>query len=117
MNVGEGYMLKVTFAQLKQFMEFVFPSGNDGAMMSQNTFGATLRIRGGDIVKFFEISGYRIDAKSKDFGTQMFTINTATLYELWSDPRKVAGLKTTGQEATAHILVSEKGNISLELTG
>ncbi len=91
-------MVKISFANLKQFMEFAFPSGTEGAMMSQNSIGATIRIRGNDIVKFFEFSGYHIDAQGRDFGAKEYSIDTATLYQLFSDPRRVAGSRTTGVE-------------------
>jgi hypothetical protein len=38
-------MAKVFFASQKQLMEFVFPSGTENVMMSQNTIGAALRIK------------------------------------------------------------------------
>ena len=101
-------MLKISFAHLRQMMEFVFPSGKDSATMSQNTLGATLRIKGGEVVKFFEFSGYHIDARSRDFGAKEYSIDTPTLYQLWNDPRLVAGAATSGVESKIEILVSEK---------
>jgi uncharacterized protein YjdB len=117
MEVREWMMLKISFAHLRQFMEFSFPSGMDSTMMSQNTLGATLRVKGGEVVKFFELSGYRIQAGSHDFGSKEYTVDTATLYQLWSDPRLVAGATTTGVEGKIQLRISQKGNIRLDLTG
>jgi hypothetical protein len=36
-NVDEGVMIKISFAYLSQFMEFMFPSGKESARLQQST--------------------------------------------------------------------------------
>ncbi len=116
MNVAEWMMLKVSVAQLQQLMDFLFPSGMESTMMKQNTFGLTFRIAWGDIVKFFELVGYHIDTQGHNFGAKEYSIDTATLYQLFLDPRRVAGSRTNGVEWKISLVISEKNRISVEFT-
>lgn len=59
-------------------------------------------------MKFLEVNGYKTIAQSQNFGNREYTVDTATLYQLWNRENRVAGATTSGIEAKAELLVSEK---------
>ncbi len=46
-----------------------------------------------------EINAYLADTPSRDLADKSYTLDTATLYELWNDSRRVAGGRVTGLQA------------------
>ena len=107
-------MVRFSFQDLKQYMDFAFQSGEVREQVSQNTFGATLRIKNvAKFIEWLEFSGYHIDAPSKMLSPKEYYIDTPTLYQLWEDQRRIAGAKKTGVLGTARISVSQ--SVKLEL--
>ena len=68
-------MVKLTFANLRQFQDFAFASGTERLNVSQNTIGLTFRVKTGDFAKFVEATAYVIDNKSITLNGKEYIIN------------------------------------------
>lgn len=92
-----GQHLVLTAGQLHQKLEFDFPSGRDRAGMTQNSAGLAWRFAlGKGWVEHAEFSAYTARTASTDLADKTWSIDTATLFELWNDPRRVAGGQLDG---------------------
>lgn len=96
-DLSENQRFIATFGQLRQDMDFGFRSGNEEAEMTQNSGALSYQYRlGKGWLNAVELNGYLADTPSNDLADKTYTIDTATLYELWNDPRRVAGGRVTG---------------------
>ena len=90
----------VSAGQLRQFLDYTVRTGTEKAGMTQNSAAASYELRlGKEFLQFLEINGYLADTASRELDGKTFAIDTATLYELWNDPRRIAGGKITGLQA------------------
>lgn len=101
LNLGwrftDAQRLLFTAGQLRQKLEFDFPSGRDRAGMTQNSVGASWRLDlGGGTLEHAEFAAYTARTASHDLTDKTWSIDTATLFELWNDPRRVAGGQLDG---------------------
>lgn len=62
-----------------------------------------------------EITAYHARTGSRDLADVGYAIDTATLYELWNDPRRVAGGKVTGAQARVGLNPWQGGGLTLGL--
>jgi hypothetical protein len=115
-NVDEGVMIKISFAYLSQFMEFMFPSGKESARLQQSTLWWTLRIQWKQFVKFLEAYGYIVHAPSKEFGTKEYSIDTASLFQLFEYRARAAGSTTIWWGLKAEVIISEADQIFLNFS-
>jgi len=104
--VNAGYRLDehqrfvVTAGQLEQFMHYAFPTGEEKVGMKQNSGALHYQLQlGREFLRFLEINGYVADTASRELAGKTFSVDTATLYELWSTPRRIAGSTITGLQA------------------
>lgn len=96
-NIGSGQRLLVSVGQLKQSHDYLFPSGVEKVGMTQNSAGLGYqRQLGSEFLRFLEVNGYVSKTGSRDLVDKTFSINNATLYELWNDPRRIAGGRVDG---------------------
>lgn len=97
LRLGDSQRLVLTGAQLKQKLDFDFPSGAARAEMTQNAAGAAWRLAlGGGLFDYAEANAYTARTASRDLGAVDYNVDTATLYELWRDPRRIAGGSVAG---------------------
>ena len=74
-NLDAASRLVLTGAQLKQKLDFDFPSGKARADMTQNAFGASYRYRlGGSLVDHAEFTAYAARTASRDLGAVDYTV-------------------------------------------
>lgn len=59
---------------------------------------------GNDILNSFELNAYLSDTGSENLTDKTYSTETATMFELWNDPRRVAGGKVTGLQGKITIL-------------
>ena len=115
-NLDAASRLVLTGAQLKQKLDFDFPSGKARADMTQNAFGASYRYRlGGSLIDHAEFTAYAASTASRDLGDVDYTVDTAALYELWRDPRRVAGGKVSGFQGRLGLTPWQGGGVKLGL--
>lgn len=93
LNVGSSSVIVFTFQNLEQYRNFVFPAGEANEWVSHQAIGLSGRTYfDNKHIKFAELQGYHIDAKSKDLTDKEFT----TSGTLMSDPRMLAGSTVSG---------------------
>lgn len=86
-----------TFGQLKQNLDYDFLSGTEKTGMTQNSGGFSYQFQlGSEFLKSLELNGYAARTASHDLSDKTFAIDSATLFELWNDPRRIAGGKLAG---------------------
>lgn len=97
LDVGSNTIVSLTFQNLEQFRSIAFPSGKTDEWVSHSAIGAGARfIVDSRFIKHLEVQGYRIDAQSQDLSDIEFTVDTAKVFQIFSDPRKLAGSVTNG---------------------
>jgi hypothetical protein len=96
-KIDERQRFIVTAGQLEQFLDYAFRSGTDKVGMTQNSGALSYQLQlGNEFLRFLEVNGYVAKTASRDLADKTFAIDTATLFELWNDPRRIAGGKVTG---------------------
>jgi hypothetical protein len=86
-----------TLGQLRQTLDFNFRSGVAQAEVTQNSGAVSYQyLLGYGLLNTFEVNGYLANTNSRDLADKTYTTDTATLYELWNDPRRIAGGRVTG---------------------
>jgi len=87
----------VTVGRLEQFLDYAFRSGSEVVGMTQISGAVNYQLQlGSEFLRFLELNGYVAQTASRDLAGKTFTVDTATLYELWNEPRRVAGSSVTG---------------------
>ncbi len=105
-KITESGMLKLTFANLRQLQDFAFASGTESVPVSQDTIGLTFRVKGGDIARFIEATGYVINARSITIGTKEFIIDARDVFSIKGEERRIAGMRSAGGEIKANFALS-----------
>jgi hypothetical protein len=96
-KIDERQRFIVSAGQLEQFLDYAFRSGTDKVGMTQNSGALSYQLQlGNEFLRFLEVNGYLAKTASRDLADKTFAVDTATLYELWNDPRRIAGGKVTG---------------------
>lgn len=96
-NLGNSQQLILSAGQLKQSLDFSFPSGTERVDMAQDSAGIGYQLQlGQEFLRYLEVNGYVSRTASRDLADKTFFVDTATLYELWNDPRRVAGGRISG---------------------
>jgi hypothetical protein len=95
LNLGfrkEGQQVVFTVDQLRESLNFDFPTGGERAEMTQNSAAVSYKFQlGKDIRKYFEANAYGLRTASRDLGDAISVIDNASLFELWNFQRRVAG--------------------------
>jgi hypothetical protein len=114
LRLGDTQQLILTGGQLKQDLEFSFPSGNSRANMTQYSGGASWRFNlDNGIIDYAEANAYTSRTASRDLADKTYAVDTATLYELWNDPRRIAGGSITGLQGRLGLKPWGSGRINL----
>ena len=97
--------LVLSAGQLRQNLEFGFVSGAEHARLTQHGGGISYRYQlgqsvgqsvGPSVLQYLELDGYLARTGSRDLADRTYAIETLSLFELWNDPRRIAGGKVTG---------------------
>lgn len=103
LNLGEAAQLLLTADYLRQNFEFNFASGATRTDASQTGLGASLRMRvPAGPLRSVSLDAWQASAATIDLANRNFARDGATLFELWNDPRRIAGSTTTGGRGTLH---------------
>ena len=100
LNLGyrkEGQQFVFTLDQMRESLNFDFPSGRERTEMRQDSAAISYKFQlGKDIRKFFEANAYGLRTASRDLGDAEGVIDNASLFELWNFQRRVAGGRVFG---------------------
>lgn len=100
--------------QLRQNLDFDFPSGRARADLAQSGGGLSYRMTlGSGLLDHLELNAYRASSDSRELGAINYAIDTATLYELWLDPRRIAGGRLAGVQGRAGLVPWSGGSLDL----
>lgn len=107
-----------SFGQLRQNLEYDFVSGADRARMTQNSGGISYQyLLGQSLLKQVELTAYIADTRSRDLTDKTYSVDTATVYELWNDPRRIAGGRVSGLQGRIGLSPLPGSNVKLSLGG
>ena len=96
-QLGNTQQLIVSVGRLKQSLDFSFPSGTERVTMAQDSAGIGYQLQlGQEFLHYLEVNGYVSRTASRDLVDMTFAVDTATRYELWNDPRRIAGGRISG---------------------
>jgi hypothetical protein len=111
-DAGNRFILSV--GQLRQFFDIAFPSGAEKAEMTQTSGGLSYQFYlGRELLNYLELNGYLADTPSRSLGDKTFSVDTATLYELWNDQRRIAGGRVTGLQGKLGLTPLPGGTVKL----
>ncbi len=87
----------LSLGQLRQKQDFSFISGTQKAQVRQDNGAISYQyFLGKTILNAAEVNAYISDTGSVDLEDKTYYTDTASLYELWSDPRRIAGGRVSG---------------------
>lgn len=117
-NLDPRQRLIFSFDRLRQNLEFDFVSGADRAWMTQNSGGVSYQYQlGQSLVQQLEFNTYLADTSSRNLAAKTYTVNTTTLFELWNDPRRIAGGRVAGVQGRIGLSPLQGSNVKLSLGG
>ena len=97
LRLGNSQQLIVSAGRLKQSLDFTFPSGTERVILAQDSAGVGYQLQlGPEFLRYLELNGYVSRTASRKLADKTFVVDTATLYELWNDPRRIAGGRISG---------------------
>ena len=116
MGLGDTQRLLFSGGQLRQKLDFVFPSGVSRAELTQNSLGASWRFNlGSGLLDYAEASAYAARTASRDLDDVAYAVDTSALYELWNDPRRIAGGTLAGFQGKLGLRPWTGGRVSFGL--
>ncbi|MDP2994665.1 MAG: hypothetical protein Q8N46_06030 [Anaerolineales bacterium] len=96
-RLGNSQQFIVSAGRLKQSLDFTFPSGTERVTMAQDSAGVGYQLQlGQEFLRYLEVNGYVSHTASRNLADKTFAVDTATLYALWNDPRRIAGGRISG---------------------
>lgn len=113
---NENGALRITAHELQQLMKFNFLSGQDSSWVKQHTLGGTARWKvDNHLIEYLEGNGYISKADSLQLSKMNFSTDTASLFELWEDQRRIAGSSTFGGSGSVSLRISDLDSLQLSL--
>ncbi|MEI7612546.1 MAG: DUF1566 domain-containing protein [Betaproteobacteria bacterium] len=115
-KLDERQRIIFTGGQLTQNLDFSFVSGTDKARMTQNSGGFSYQyLIGSGWFRQIEVNGYMARTASRSLGDRTFLNDTATFYELWNDPRRIAGGTISGFQGRLGFSPFDGGKVKISL--
>lgn len=100
--------LVLSYGQLQQRLEYHFLSGPEKARMTQRGGGLSYQYhfarfvpqaKDNPLLQTLELNLYHTNTPSRELGNRLHSIDTENRYELWNDPRRIAGGQISGGQA------------------
>ena len=105
-----------SLGQLRQKLDFNFISGSQKTSVRQdNIAGSYQYFLGKDWLNAAEVNAYLSNTGSITLGDKTYFTDTTSLYELWSDPRRIAGGRVTGVQGRLVFTPTSKTTIKVGL--
>ncbi|MBV5279789.1 MAG: hypothetical protein J0651_00475, partial [Actinobacteria bacterium] len=107
-----------SLGQLRQKQDFNFISGRQKAQIRQDNGAISYQsFLGKNFLNAAEINAYISDTGSVNLGDKTYFTDTASLYELWSDPRRIAGGRVSGVQGRLVFTPTSKSTLKLGFGG
>ena len=98
-DLSSHHRMIFSLGQLRQKLNFNFLSGSQKAEVTQDNGAVSYQyLLGKDWLNAAEVNAYISNANSINLSDKTFFTDTASLYELWNDPRRIVGGRTTGAQ-------------------
>lgn len=108
----------LTIGQLRQYLNIGFVSGFEKAEMIQSSGAVSYQFRlDRGLFNNAEVNAYHADTPSRDLADKTYAVDTASLYEQWNDPRRVAGGRVTGLQGRLALTPLPGGILKLGVGG
>jgi hypothetical protein len=105
-----------SLGQLRQKLDFNFISGSQKTSVRQDNIAASYQyFLGKDWLNAAEVNAYLSNTGSITLGDKTYFTDTTSLYELWSDPRRIAGGRVTGVQGRLVFTPTSKTTIKVGL--
>ena len=105
-----------SLGQLRQKLDFNFISGSQKTSVRQdNIAGSYQYFLGKDWLNAAEVNAYLSNTGSITLGDKTYFTDTTSLYELWSDPRRIAGGRVAGVQGRLVFTPTSKTTIKVGL--
>ncbi len=107
-----------SLGQLRQKQDFNFISGSQKAQIRQDNGAISYQyFLGKNFLNAAEINAYISDTGSVNLGDKTYFTDTTSLYELWSDPRRIAGGRVSGMQGRLVFTPTSKSTLKLGFGG
>ena len=107
-----------SLGQLRQKQDFNFISGRQKAQIRQDNGAVSYQyFLGKNFLNAAEINAYISDTGSVNLGDKTYFTDTTSLYELWSDPRRIAGGRVSGVQGRLVFTPTSKSTLKLGFGG
>jgi hypothetical protein len=107
-----------SLGQLRQKQDFNFISGSQKAQVRQDNGAISYQyFLGKNFLNAAEINAYISDTGSVNLGDKTYFTDTTSLYELWSDPRRIAGGRVSGVQGRLVFTPTSKSTLKLGFGG
>ena len=107
-----------SLGQLRQTLNFDFISGKQEAEITQDNGAISYQyLLGKSWLNAAGVDAYISNTDSIKLADKNYTNDSASLYEVWSDPRRIAGGRTTGLQGRLLLTPSARTEIKLGLGG
>jgi len=117
-QITDAQRFVLTIGQLRQYLNIGFVSGFEKTEMTQTSGVVSYQFRlERGIFNNAEVNAYLADTPSRDLVDKIYAVDTAALYEQWSDRRRVAGGRVTGLQARLALTPLPGGILKLGLGG
>ena len=115
-DIDDHQLVIGTLGQLRQNQDFSFISGVEKAQITQNNAALSYQyLLGRTLVNSAEINAYISDTRSLKLSDKTFYTDNASLYELWNDPRRIAGGRVEGFQGRMVFTPSSQSILKLGL--
>ena len=105
-----------SLGQLRQKLDFNFISGSQKTSVRQdNIAGSYQYFLGKDWLNAAGVNAYLSNTGSVNLSDKTYFTDTTSLYELWSDPRRIAGGRVTGAQGRLVFTPTSKTTIKVGL--
>ena len=118
LDIDDRQRVIASLGQLRQKLDFTFLSGVDRSQISQNNGAFSYQfLMGRSWLNSAELNAYISDTQSIQLTDKNYYTDTSTLYELWSDSRRIAGGRVQGLQARMVLTPSAQSALRLGFGG
>ena len=117
-RIDDKQRIIFSLGQLRQNLDYNFLSGTENTQVTQNNVGLSYHYF---LDKYWintvEANGYFSKTQSQNLTDKNYYTDTSSLYELWSDPRRIAGGTVEGFQGRLIFLPTEKTILKVGVGG
>lgn len=116
MDLNSSHRFIFSLGQLRQKLDFNFLSGSQKTQITQDNAALSYQyLFGQDWLNAAEMQAYISDTNSINLADATYYTDTASLYELWNDTRRIAGGRVSGAQARLVLTPSASTTVKLGL--